>query len=375
MEFIEMVREAVESGASDIHMSAGNCPAYRVHGFMRYWEGDPLTDDDVTYMISQVLNKERFEIFMETCDVDGAATIEGCGRFRINAFRTRNGASLVMRVINSSTPELDKLNLPASIAKILELKEGLVLVTGPTGSGKSTTLAALINQINKERNLNIITIEDPVEYLHRPIGCVINQREIGPDSRSYHTALRAVLREDPDIILIGEIRDFESVSIALSAAETGHLVFSTLHTEGAAKTVDRLVDLFPASQQRQALGQISTSLKCVVSQRLLPRSDIPGRIGAFEIMFVNNAIANLIRENKIAMIEQVIETSKGSGMITRNKSIQMLLDRGYINEQTAREYSFDVGEREDQQPVGPNGGMAPNGAVRYNAPGMNNMRR
>lgn len=375
MEFIEMVREAVESGASDIHMSAGNCPAYRVHGFMRYWEGDPLTDDDVTYMISQVLNKERFEIFMETCDVDGAATIEGCGRFRINAFRTRNGASLVMRVINNSTPELDKLNLPASIAKILELKEGLVLVTGPTGSGKSTTLAALINQINKERNLNIITIEDPVEYLHRPIGCVINQREIGPDSRSYHTALRAVLREDPDIILIGEIRDFESVSIALSAAETGHLVFSTLHTEGAAKTVDRLVDLFPAAQQRQALGQISTSLKCVVSQRLLPRSDIPGRIGAFEIMFVNNAIANLIRENKIAMIEQVIETSKGSGMITRNKSIQMLLDRRYIDEQTAREYSFDVGEREDQPGTVPNGGVAPNGAVRYNAPGINNMRR
>lgn len=370
MEFIDMVREAVESGASDIHMSAGNCPAYRVHGSMRYWEGDPLTDEDVTYMISQVLNKERFEIFMDTCDVDGAASIEGCGRFRINAFRTRNGASLVMRVINATTPELDKLNLPASIAKILELKEGLVLVTGPTGSGKSTTLAGIVHQINRERNLNIITIEDPVEYLHRPIGCVINQREIGPDSRSYHTALRAVLREDPDVILIGEIRDFESVSIALSAAETGHLVFSTLHTEGAAKTVDRLVDMFPASQQRQALGQISTSLKCVVSQRLLPRSDIPGRIGAFEIMFVNSAISNLIRENKIAMIEQVIETSKGSGMITRNKSIQMLLDRGYINEQTAKEYSFDVGEKDPQNVPGMAGGARP-----YNPAGVNNMRR
>ena len=377
MDFISMVKEAVEAGCSDIHMSSGNCPAYRLHGQMRYWEGDPLTDEDVTYMISQVLNKERFDIFMETCDVDGAATIEGCSRFRINAFRTRNGASLVMRVINETTPELDKLNLPASIAKILELKEGLVLVTGPTGSGKSTTLAAIVHQINRERNLNIVTIEDPVEYLHRPIGCVINQREIGPDSRSYHTALRAVLREDPDIIQIGEIRDFESVSIALSAAETGHLVFSTLHTEGAAKTVDRLVDMFPAAQQRQALGQISTSLKCVVSQRLLPRSDIPGRIGAFEIMFVNSAISNLIRENKIAMIEQVIETSKGSGMITRNKSIEMLLSRGYISPQTAKEYSFDVSEN-DQTGFNGSGGPQMPGMGMPRPPytgGMNNNRR
>lgn len=368
MDFLAMVREAVEAGCSDIHMSSGNCPAYRLHGTMRYWEGDPLTDEDVTYMISQVLNKERFETFMDTCDVDGAATIEGVSRFRINAFRTRNGASLVMRVINETTPELDKLNLPASIAKILELKEGLVLVTGPTGSGKSTTLAALVHQINRERNLNIVTIEDPVEYLHRPIGCVINQREIGPDSRSYHTALRAVLREDPDIIQIGEIRDFESVSIALSAAETGHLVFSTLHTEGAAKTIDRLVDMYPASQQRQALGQISTSLKCVVSQRLLPRADVPGRIGCFEIMFVNSAISNLIRENKIAMIEQVIETSKGSGMITRNKSIEMLYNRGFINAQTAREYSFDVGNKDQG---GTPGAPGPGAAPSY----MNNNRR
>ncbi|MBQ2346919.1 MAG: Flp pilus assembly complex ATPase component TadA, partial [Clostridia bacterium] len=183
---------------------------------------------------------------------------------------------------------------------------------------------------------------------------------------SYHTALRAVLREDPDIIQIGEIRDFESVSIALSAAETGHLVFSTLHTEGAAKTVDRLVDMFPAAQQRQALGQISTSLKCVVSQRLLPRSDIPGRIGAFEIMFVNSAISNLIRENKIAMIEQVIETSKGSGMITRNKSIEMLLNRGYINQQTAREYSFDVSESDQQMNGGMPGAKPPYGAAAMN---------
>ncbi len=371
MEFVEMVKQAVESGASDIHMSAGNCPAYRLHGVMRYWEGDPLTDEDVTYMISQVLNKERFDTFMETCDVDGAATIEGCSRFRVNAFRTRNGASLVLRVINSTTPELDELNLPASVAKILELKEGLVLVTGPTGSGKSTTLAAIVHQINRERNLNIVTIEDPEEYLHRPIGCVINQREVGPDTRSYHSALRAVLREDPDIIQIGEIRDFESVSIALTAAETGHLVFSTLHTEGAAKTIDRLVDMYPASQQRQALGQISTSLKAVVSQRLLPRADRPGRIGAFEIMFVNSAIANLIRENKIAMVEQTIETSKAQGMITRNKSIQMLLDRGFISEQTAREYSFDV--KDDNTQTGAANGTA--GGQSYGGARVSNVRR
>lgn len=345
MEFEEMVRFAVENGASDIHLASNNLPSYRKNGKIMNYKGTEILDEDtVMKYIDEVLVPADYLKFCNTGDIDSAYQFEDLARFRVNAFKQRHGATLVMRVIKMNPPKLGDLNLPRSIAKILNLQEGLVLVTGPTGSGKSTTLAALINEINHREELHIITIEDPVEYMHSPAKCIINQREVGEDSETYSTALKSALREDPDIILMGEIRDLESMSIALRAAETGHLVFSTLHTESAAKTIDRLIDMYPVERQKQALSQLSTTLKAVISQRLLPRSDRPGRIGAFEIMFVNSAIANLIREDKIPQIEQMISLNQQTGMITRKLSIENLLKRGIISKETADKYSYDVAD-------------------------------
>lgn len=345
MEFEEMVRFAVENGASDIHLASNNLPSYRKNGKIMNYKGTEILDEDtVMKYIDEVLEPADYLKFCNTGDIDSAYQFGNLARFRVNAFKQRHGATLVMRVIKLNPPKLGDLNLPRSIAKILNLQEGLVLVTGPTGSGKSTTLAALINEINHREELHIITIEDPVEYLHSPAKCIINQREVGQDSETYSSALKSALREDPDIILMGEIRDLESMSIALRAAETGHLVFSTLHTESAAKTIDRLIDMFPVERQKQALNQLSTTLKAVISQRLLPRSDRPGRIGAFEIMFVNSAIANLIREDKIPQIEQMISLNQQTGMITRKLSIENLLKRGLISKETADKYSYDVAD-------------------------------
>ncbi len=345
MEFEEMVRFAVENGASDIHLASNNLPSYRKNGKIMNYKGTEILDEDtVMKYIDEVLEPADYLKFCNTGDIDSAYQFGNLARFRVNAFKQRHGATLVMRVIKLNPPKLGDLNLPRSIAKILNLQEGLVLVTGPTGSGKSTTLAALINEINHREELHIITIEDPVEYMHSPAKCIINQREVGQDSETYSSALKSALREDPDIILMGEIRDLESMSIALRAAETGHLVFSTLHTESAAKTIDRLIDMFPVERQKQALNQLSTTLKAVISQRLLPRSDRPGRIGAFEIMFVNSAIANLIREDKIPQIEQMISLNQQTGMITRKLSIENLLKRGLISKETADKYSYDVAD-------------------------------
>ena len=345
MEFDEMVRFAVENGASDIHLASNNLPSYRKNGKIMSYKGTEILDEDtVMKYIDEVLEPADYLKFCNTGDIDSAYQFGNLARFRVNAFKQRHGATLVMRVIKLNPPKLGDLNLPQSIAKILNLQEGLVLVTGPTGSGKSTTLAAIINEINHREELHIITIEDPVEYMHSPAKCIINQREVGQDSETYSTALKSALREDPDIILMGEIRDLESMSIALRAAETGHLVFSTLHTESAAKTIDRLIDMYPVERQKQALSQLSTTLKAVISQRLLPRSDRPGRIGAFEIMFVNSAIANLIREDKIPQIEQMISLNQQTGMITRKLSIENLLKRGLISKETADKYSYDVAD-------------------------------
>ena len=371
MEFDEMVRFAVENGASDIHLASNNLPSYRKNGKIMSYKGTEILDEDtVMKYIDEVLEPADYLKFCNTGDIDSAYQFGNLARFRINAFKQRHGATLVMRVIKLNPPKLGDLNLPRSIAKILNLQEGLVLVTGPTGSGKSTTLAALINEINHREELHIITIEDPVEYMHSPAKCIINQREVGQDSETYSTALKSALREDPDIILMGEIRDLESMSIALRAAETGHLVFSTLHTESAAKTIDRLIDMFPVERQKQALNQLSTTLKAVISQRLLPRSDRPGRIGAFEIMFVNTAIANLIREDKIPQIEQMISLNQQTGMITRKLSIENLLKRGLISKETADKYSYDVadnailtGGNNSPQPPGRTGNTTANTAA------------
>lgn len=343
MELAAIVSRGVSLHASDIHLSSNNRPAYRINGVVNFLDNPVLTADDVKEMIRQCLNKEKYEQFLQTGDMDAAAELPGCGRFRVNAFRQNRGYTLVLRVINASTPELSELKLPDSIRKILSYKDGLVLVTGPTGSGKSTTLAAIINEINKIRSEHIITIEDPIEYMHTPKKCLIDQREIGADSVSYARALKAALREDPDIILVGEMRDLESIAIAITAAETGHLVLSTLHTSGAAKTIDRLIDVFPPEQQQQIRTQLSMVLKSVISQHLLPTADGRGRVAAFEMMFVNNAISNLIREGKTANIAQMIQTGAGSGMITLENSLRNLLQNGTISRETAAEYLNNSG--------------------------------
>ncbi len=340
-DIIPIAQGAVDHGASDIHLATGNRPAYRIDGRIRYFGEHPLSAEDVDGMARQCLNQEKYQEFAATGDVDAAKTFEGISRFRVNVMKTTRGPALIMRTIKSKTPRLASLNLPPSIQRVLDFREGLILVTGPTGSGKSTTLAAIINELNLSRSDHIITIEDPIEYIHQPAGCIINQRETGDDTADYARALKAALREDPDIILVGEMRDLESISIALTAAETGHLVLSTLHTLGAAKTIDRLIDTFPTAQQTQVRVQLSGALKAVISQRLMP-STKGGRRGAFEMMFVNSAIANLIRENKTSNISQSIQTGAGEGMITLDRSVLDLIVSGEIDKKTAEEYGFDL---------------------------------
>ncbi|MBW7571549.1 type IV pilus twitching motility protein PilT [Caproiciproducens faecalis] len=345
MDFLKIVSDGVSSHASDIHLSTNNRPAYRINGRMHFLDLPALTPEEADGMIRQCLPPEKYEEFRKSGDMDASAEISGCGRFRINAFRQVRGDTLVMRIINANTPEIAELHLPDSISRILELQDGLVLVTGPTGSGKSTTLAAIINEFNKNRHCHIITIEDPIEYMHTPKNSIVNQREIGSDSISYARALKAALREDPDIILVGEMRDLESISIAVTAAETGHLVLSTLHTIGAAKTIDRLIDVFPPEQQQQIRIQLSLVLKSVISQRLLPTADGKGRVGAFEMMFINSAISNLIREGRTANIAQSIQTGVSQGMITLERSVDDLVRRGIITSGTAGEFGFAAGAR------------------------------
>ncbi|MFZ2540005.1 MAG: PilT/PilU family type 4a pilus ATPase [Oscillospiraceae bacterium] len=345
MDFFNTIKNGVLMNASDIHLASGNRPAYRINGAINFLDKNELTADEVETMIKQCLNTEKYEEFCDTGDVDAACEINSCGRFRVNAFKQIKGVALVLRIIKSSPPEICDLNLPKSIERVFELKEGLVLVTGPTGSGKSTTLAAIINEFNKVRKFHIITIEDPVEYLHLPKNSIVNQREVGSHSGSYASALKAALREDPDIILVGEMRDLESIAIAITAAETGHLVLSTLHTLGASKTIDRLIDAFPPQQQQQIKTQLSLVLKGVISQRLLPTADGKGRVAAFEIMFVNAAISNLIREGRTANINQTIQTGISQGMITLSKSIDNLLLSGEISKSVASENSVDLDMR------------------------------
>lgn len=343
--FEETVQNAIQRRASDIHLATGNRPAYRIHGAVTFLDAPALSAEEADGILQKILSREKYEEFLKTGDADAAAEVPGCGRFRVNAFHQSHGPSIVMRVINATTPEITDLGLPPSISQVLEMNEGMVLVTGPTGSGKSTTLAAIINEFNKSRTSHIITIEDPIEYPHTPKRCIINQREVGEDSASYARALKAALREDPDIILVGEMRDLESISIAITAAETGHLVLSTLHTLGAAKTIDRMIDVFPPEQQQQIRTQLAMALRAVISQRLMPTADLNGRAAAFEVMYVTSAISNLIREGRTANINQMIQTGLNAGMITMEKSIGNLYRRGVISKATADEYLADLSRK------------------------------
>ena len=320
---------AKKTDLSDIHIHADRPIAYREHGEMKQLADHVTTAQSIDDFLKKFLEKEDHEHFNKTKDHDFAIESDGF-RFRVNAFQENNAYALILRIITTNIPSFDDLNLPGYIRSIPTLETGLVLVTGPTGSGKSTTLATIIDVINKTQKGHIITIEDPVEFKHETQASVITQREVGRDTQSFTSALRASLREDPDVILVGELRDLETISLALTAAETGHLVFGTLHTNSAPSTIDRIIDVFPPEQQEQVRSQLASSLRCVITQKLLKRIDKVGRVGAFEIMICNAAIKNLIRENKIFQIGNSMQMGKGEGQMLMGNSLKELISQGVI---------------------------------------------
>ena len=315
---------------SDFHLRAGSPMAYRQTGEIIKVEDTPITAQDLKDLISMNCNEVESARFEKTHELDSAVMLSGL-RFRANFYKTINGPAAVLRRVESKIPEMDQFNLPQTLYDIVDFHKGLVLVTGPTGSGKSTTLAAIVNEINKTRTSNIITVEDPVEFIHKDNKSIVSHREVGKQTQSFASALKAALREDPDVILVGEMRDLETISLALTAAETGHLVFGTLHTSGAPSTINRIIDVFPPEQQEQIRAQISTSLKMVVTQRLLKTKDGAGRVGAFEIMKCTAPVQNLIREAKIHQIPSVMQTAVRDGMITMEKSLEELVKSGKID--------------------------------------------
>ena len=319
---------------SDFHIRAGSPLAYRATGEIIKVQEVMVTAQDLKDLLSMNCNEEELEKFERTHELDTAVSLSGL-RFRANFYKTINGPACVCRRVESKIPDMDQFSLPPALYDVIDYHKGLVLVTGPTGSGKSTTLAAIVNEINKQRTANIITVEDPVEFIHKDQKSIVSHREVGKQTQSFAAALKAALREDPDV-LVGEMRDLETVSLALTAAETGHLVFGTLHTSGAPSTINRIIDVFPPEQQAQIRAQISTSLKMVVTQRLFKTKDGQGRCGAFEIMKCTPPVQNLIREAKIHQIPSVMQTAVRDGMITMEKSIQDLVTSGKIDTSAAK---------------------------------------
>ena len=320
---------------SDFHIRAGSPLAYRQTGEIIKIQEVMVTAQDLKDLLSMNCNEHELNKFDKTHELDTSVTLSGL-RFRANFYKTIKGPACVCRRVESKIPEMDQFNLPQSLYDIVDFHKGLVLVTGPTGSGKSTTLAAIVNEINKTRTANIITVEDPVEFIHQDNKSIVSHREVGKQTETFAAALKAALREDPDVILVGEMRDLETISLALTAAETGHLVFGTLHTSGAPSTINRIIDVFPPEQQEQIRAQISTSLKMVVTQRLLKTRDGAGRVGAFEIMKCTAPIQNLIREAKIHQIPSIMQTAVRDGMITMEKSLEELAKAGKIDPGAAR---------------------------------------
>ena len=322
---------------SDFHIRAGSPLAYRQTGEIIMVQEVMVTAQDIKDLLSMNCNEGELEKFETTHELDSAINLGGL-RFRANFYKTIQGPAAVLRRVESVIPTMDQFDLPPVLYDIVDMHKGLVLVTGPTGSGKSTTLAAIVNEINKTRTSNIITVEDPVEFIHKDLKSIVSHREVGKQTQTFATALKAALREDPDVILVGEMRDLETVSLALTAAETGHLVFGTLHTSGAPSTINRIIDVFPPEQQAQIRAQISTSLKMVVTQRLLRTKDGQGRCGAFEVMKCTPPIQNLIRESKIHQIPSIMQTAVKDGMITMTKSLEDLVKAGKIDASAGREH-------------------------------------
>lgn len=341
----EVLALMVAAGGSDLHLSAGRPPAMRINGeIVSREEFAPLTSLQIQDAVYEMLTDRQKRTFEEERELDCAYELAGVARFRVNLMRQQEAVSAVMRTIPWKILPLEALNMPETLNELAYLPRGLVLVTGPTGSGKSTTLASLIDLANRTRKAHIVTIEDPIEFVHQHKQSVINQREVGRDTHSFANALRHVLRQDPDIILVGEMRDLETISIALTAAETGHLVFGTLHTSSAASTVDRIIDVFPAGQQSQIRTQLAASLEAVVCQTLCKTKDDESRIAATEVMLATPAIRNLIREGKLQSIPSTLQTSGSLGMHTLNQDLAELVAAGRISEDVARSKASDVAE-------------------------------
>ncbi|MBL7073785.1 type IV pilus twitching motility protein PilT [candidate division KSB1 bacterium] len=336
MKIEELLTFAAEADASDLHLSAGSVPMVRVSGRIQKLNLSVLTSDEMKELAYSVMNEDQRKRFEKNKEVDFSKQVDGVARFRVNIFYQMKGLAAAFRTIPDRIRSFDELGLPSEIFKDFSLKDrGLILLTGPTGCGKSTTLAAMIDYINEYKELHIITIEDPVEYFHKSKNCLINQRELGAHTHSFANALRAALREDPDVILVGEMRDLETVALALTAAETGHLVLATLHTASSAKAVDRIIDIFPVNQKAQVRSMLSESLVAVIAQKLLPLKGGNGRVPACEIMIANVAVRNLIREDKIFQIPSVIQAGAKSGMQTLDQDLQRLVHQGKIERAVA----------------------------------------
>jgi twitching motility protein PilT len=329
----ELLKLMKQHGASDLHLVGGSPPYLRVQGEMVKLKYKAVSEEVCRALIYELLSEGQIEHFEENLELDLSYALQGTGRFRVNVFMQRNGIGGVFRLIPEDILTIEELGLPRQLYDLIDATEGLILVTGPTGSGKSTTLAALIHSINATQRAHIITIEDPIEFVHQNQMCLINQRELGSHTQSFANALRAALREDPDIILLGEMRDLETIALAITAAETGHLVFGTLHTNNAVKTIDRVIDVFPEGQQSQIRVMLSESLRGVVSQTLLPRADGRGRVPAVEILVNNSAVANLIREGKTFQVQTSMQTGQAQGMVTFEASVNDLVRKGLVSKE------------------------------------------
>jgi len=337
-EIDKLFKLMVQQNASDMHLSAGTAPYFRIHGEMVSLNHPPLQNEAIQALVFEILNEKQKRQFIDNWELDTSYAIKGTGRFRVNIFMQRRGMGGVFRVIPEQVKTAKELNLPQMIMDMIETPRGLVLVTGPTGSGKSTTLASLIHEINISRKEHIITIEDPIEFVHENRMSLINQREVHNHTKSFANALKASLREDPDIILVGELRDLETIQLAMTAAETGHLVFATLHTNNAPKTVDRIIDVFPQQQQSQVRVMLSESLRGVIAQTLFPRVDKPGRIAAYEVLTNSHAVANLIRESKTHQIPSIMQTQMDAGNMTFEHHLNKLVGEGKVDKSLANTF-------------------------------------
>lgn len=342
----ELLKTAKEHGASDVHITVGIPPKMRIGGSLRSMDFEKLMPSEIEPALLSIMNPRQKQQLDEKGEVDFSVSIPGEGRYRVNVFRQRGSYAAALRLVGTTIPDVNELGIPQSVMQLYKKKRGLILITGPAGSGKSTTLAAIIDKINHNINVHVITLEDPIEYLYQHKMAIVNQREIGLDTTSYHAALRAALREDPDVIMVGEMRDAETIATALTAAEMGHLVLSSLHTVGAANTIERIIDVFPPQKQQQVRIQLASVLESVVSQQLIPTQDKHHRVAAFEVMHMTPSIKSFIRDDKTHQITNVMKNGKKFGMQTMDDAIFDLYLRGIINREQAIIFAQDVAEME-----------------------------